>query len=512
MQCKRIGQARTGATIHRGLTAIALFACGLVGLSAHASGASFGMAQVVKKAKDLASKPYQAPPKTPQSYAKLNFDQWNAIRFKRDKALWQGREFHVQFYPAGYIYPHKIKMNVVDENGVHRVKSSPSLFDYDKKTTGTQIKSDIGFAGFRLLYPLNKSDKYDEVASFLGASYFRAVAKGNIYGLSSRGLAVDTGSSQGEKFPLFREFWLKKPLKNAGKVTIYALLDSPEIAGAYRFTVKPGKQTVMGVKAVLFPRKKIDKLGIAPLTSMYYYGVGNHKPKDKAFQAAHDSGGLLIHTARGKWLWRPLKNPQGVLDNTFSVEHIKGFGLMQRDRNPKHYAGTGQGYARRPSAWITPESGWPKGRVELVSFHTTNQTNDNVVAFWNPDEPIKPGKELQLSYKIHWQGAKPVRSTLGRVTATRIGTSEKGWKKFVVDFTGGPLKAMPADADLDIHVNAGGAKILDKRILHNGETGGWRLVMKIKPQGEQENPVSATLIQDGKPVTETWNYPVGSNK
>ena len=491
--------------VSRGILMAAGIASALACLPAQA--ASFGMAQVVNRARALASKPYQAPPKTPQRYANLNFDQWHDIQYRRDKALWQDRKFHVQFAPAGYLYPYKIRMNVVDSSGVHPVRSAPDRFSYNEKTVGTRVSRAMGFAGVRLLYPINKPGKYDEILSFLGASYFRGVAKGNVFGLSARGLAIDTASPQGEEFPVFREFWLVKPAKGARHVTVYALLDSPSIAGAYRFTVTPGKQTVVGVKAVLFPRKKIAKLGIAPLTSMYYYGVGNHKPANQAFEAAHDSDGLLIHAASGQWIWRPLKNPKGILDNTFSVNHVKGFGLMQRDRNPKHYAGTGLDYANRPSAWISPVSGLPKGRVELISFHTPGQNVDNVVAFWNPDEVIKPGKALHLDYRIHWQGARPVRSTTGRVIATRIGANQKtGARKFLIDFTGGPLKHLPAKADVKSEVDAGGDKVTENRVEHNSETGGWRLVMQVLPKGKQPTTVRARLMLKGKPVSETWDY------
>lgn len=491
------------------LVTAACIASALGCLPTQAAAGSFGMAQVISRARILATRPYQAPPETPARYAKLDYSQWHDIQYRRKRALWQDRHFHVQFAPAGYLYKHKIKMNVVDSSGVRPVKSSPGLFSYSKNTVGTTVTRAIGFAGFRLLYPINRPGKYDEVISFLGASYFRALGKGNVFGLSARGLAIDTASPQGEEFPVFREFWIRKPAKGAKQVTIYALLDSPSIAGAYRFIVKPGTQTVVDVRAVLFPRKKIAKLGIAPLTSMYFYGVGNHKPKGQAFEAAHDSDGLLIHAASGQWIWRPLKNPHGVLDNTFSVQHVQGFGLMQRDRNPKHYAGTGLDYANRPSAWITPQGKWPRGRVELVQFHTTDQNVDNTVAFWNPDKPIPPGKSLHLAYRIHWQGAKPIRSTLGRVTATRIGSSPKeGWKKFVIDFAGGPLKKIPAGADIKSELDAGGAKVLENRVLHNPETGGWRLVLTIVPHGPQANVVRAHLDLKGKPVTETWNYPV----
>ena len=83
----------------------------------------------------------------------------------------------------------------------------------------------------------------------------RASARDQVFGLSARGLAIDTAESWGEEFPWFREFWLVTPAPNAKELTIYALLDSPRVTGAYRFAVEPGEQTRVDVECRLFLRE-----------------------------------------------------------------------------------------------------------------------------------------------------------------------------------------------------------------------------------------------------------------
>ena len=92
------------------------------------------------------------------------------------------------------------------------------------------MKDRAGFAGFRVQFATNwKAD----IAAFLGASYFRAVGDDTRqYGLSARGLAIDTAFARPEEFPRFTAFWFERPSRDAGTLTLYALLDSPSIAGA----------------------------------------------------------------------------------------------------------------------------------------------------------------------------------------------------------------------------------------------------------------------------------------
>ena len=244
---------------------------------------------------------------------------------------------------------------------------------------------------------------------FLGASYFRAVGKDEVFGLSARGLAIDTAESWGEEFPWFREFWLVTPAPNAKELTIYALLDSPSVTGAYKFVVAPGEPTTASVDSRLFPRKEIRKLGIAPLTSMFFHGEDTTRWFPDFRPEAHDSDGLLMHFATGEWIWRPLDNPRTLGVSGFQTENPKGFGLVQRDRDFDHYQDLETSAHRRPSAWIEPRQDWGAGRIETVSIPTNDDTNDNVVAYWVPEKPPRPGESGTYGYTMSWYGDDPSR-------------------------------------------------------------------------------------------------------
>ncbi len=73
--------------------------------------------------------------------------------------------------------------------------------------------------------------------SFLGASYFRFLGRGQRYGLSARGLAIGGGPRLNEEFPYFREFWIETPDPNAD--TIIDLRPARRRVGDWRLPVRP---------------------------------------------------------------------------------------------------------------------------------------------------------------------------------------------------------------------------------------------------------------------------------
>ena len=337
------------------------------------------------------------------------------------------------FFHQGRTVPEPVRINVIEPSGERAVAFDPALFDYGKNKFEPQTLSGVGFNGFRVHYAINKPGYKDEVVVFQGASYFRAVGKGQSYGLSARGLAVDTAASTGEEFPRFVEFWIERPRANATSLTIYALLDSRRVAGAYRFVLTPGVETTMQVTARLYLREAIGKLGIAPLTSMFAFGE-NQPGRDDYRPEVHDSDGLSIQLGDGEWIWRPLVNPRRLLVTSFGTTNPRGFGLMQRDRSPTSYEDPEALYERRPSAWIEPVGNWGAGRVELVQIPTPDETNDNIVAFWVPQALPAPGKPLDIAYKVHWQarGHGACRQGLGRADAARARLRQEGRRRHPV--------------------------------------------------------------------------------
>jgi glucans biosynthesis protein len=479
-----------------------------------ASGA-FDLGDVAEKAEALAREPFREPKEqVPDWLLDINYDEWRQIRFRPEQALWRdsASPFQAQFFHPGLFYNRVVAINVVDAEGVHPVEFSPSQFDYGETNLASRVPQDLGYAGFRLHHPIKRRDYFDEVLVFLGASYFRAVGKHEVFGISARGLAIDTALRSGEEFPFFREFWLVRPAPSAKDIAVYALLDSPSATGAYRFAVRPGEQTVIDVEARLFPRKKIQKLGIAPLTSMFLHGENTARCREDFRPEVHDSDGLLLAFQNGEWLWRPLDNPETLQVSGFQMTSPRGFGLLQRDRNFAHYQDLETRQEQRPSVWITPKGNWGAGRVELVEIPTRNDTNDNIVAFWIPDTPPEPGKSAAFSYSMAWYGDDAARPPGGRVIATRRdrGTVEDAYR-FVVDFAGRKLQSIPPERVVRGVVSVatavdGAATLLDQHVVKNPVDGSWRLVFQVRPEGDGPVELRAFLDQGGDTLTETWSY------
>jgi glucans biosynthesis protein len=488
----------------------------LTWLPAGRAPAAFDLDVVAERARQLAAEPWREPKGiVPDWLLKMSYDQWRDIRFRPEVALWRDRRlpFQVQFFHPGLLYNRTVKMNVVEGDRVRRLSFSPSQFDYGKNDFASRVPQDLGYAGFRIHHPIKTRDYYDEVIVFLGASYLRGLGRNEAFGLSARGLAIDTAESWGEEFPYFTEFWLVAPRPNAREMTVYALLDSPRIAGAYRFVVEPGEQTVTKVEVRLFARKEVRKLGLAPLTSMFFHGENTARWFEDFRPEAHDSDGLLLHLRTGEWLWRPLDNPRTLNVSSFQMDDPEGFGLLQRDRDFEHYQDLETRAEHRASAWIVPRGRWGPGRLELVEIPTGSDTNDNVVAYWVPEKAPKPGEPTTFAYALHWYGDDPAWPPGGRAVATRrdAGTAkDKDVHRFVVDFAGKKLNAIGADRVLRGVVTVVGGEaageLVEQHVVKNPVTGGWRLTFQVRPKKREPLELRAYLDQGGDALTETWSY------
>nr|WP_233575649.1 glucan biosynthesis protein G [Noviherbaspirillum saxi] len=476
---------------------------------------AFGFPDVAAKAQALAANPYAKPPKNiPKSLESLSYDQYRDIRFNPEKSHWRSAKlpFELAFFHQGLFFESAVKIHEVIGKNVQEIRFDPKLFNYGANNLNPKELTNLGFAGFRIHYPLNTNRYKDEVVVFLGASYFRAVGKNQLYGLSARGLAIDTALTSGEEFPQFVEFWVERPETTSKELTIYALLDSRRVSGAYRFVVKPGPDTQIDVKSQLFLRENVSKLGIAPLTSMFFFGE-NHRPNvDDYRPEVHDSDGLSIQAGTGEWIWRPLANPKRLLITSFSLNNPLGFGLMQRDREFSSYEDLEAHYQRRPSTWIEPRGNWGPGRIELVQIPTPDETNDNVVAFWVPDVAPKPGVGLDLEYRMYWQKDADKRPPLSWVTQTRRG---HGYLRkpddsiaLFVDFEGPALKKLDDNAKPEANITVdGNAKVLEINTYRNEMTGGWRTAIRFK-RTDEKKPVELRgyLRNNNTTLSETWSY------
>jgi periplasmic glucans biosynthesis protein len=474
----------------------------------------FEFDDVASLAKKLSEAPFQEPKQeVPDWLMKISYDQWRDIRFKPSDALWRDRRlrFEVQFFHPGFLYNRIVQINTIDAAGVHPVAFSPDQFDYGKNTFANEVPQTLGYAGFRVHYPINRRDHADEFLVFLGASYFRAVGANEVYGISARGLAIDTGLPSGEEFPFFKAFWLVRPTQNARSIRIYALLDSKSCTGAYSFDAMPGEQTVMNVSARIFLRNKIERLGIAPLTSMFYFGENTlQKPIDYRPEV-HDSDGLLLAMKTGEWIWRPLSDPKRLNISDFQAAGIKGFGVLQRDRNFDHYQDFGTREDLRPSVWIVPHGDWGDGSVQLVEIPSNSEQNDNVASFWHFTKPAEPGPQpISFAYDLFWHGGNERQTPGGYVVATRqdYGTHENA-HRFVIDFTGKDLEKLPADTVLQGVTTIGSGSgqdgdLLEQQVIKDPVTAGWRLVFQFRAAKKEPIDLRSFLKKGDRVLTETW--------
>jgi glucans biosynthesis protein len=510
---RRQESARKAGVCRFGLEAAALLAVPLslaLATGAHA----FGLDDVAEKAKALAAQPFQDPVVTvPEFLSQLTYDQWRDIRFRPERALWREKNlpFEVQFFHPGLYYDRVVGLNEVDSTGIKPVAFSPGLFDYGKNDIASRVPQDLGFAGFRLHYPIKAAAYKDEVIVFLGASYFRAIGRDQGFGLSARGLAIDTAAPSGEEFPWFREFWLVRPAKGAVEMEVFALLDSPSLAGAYRFVIYPGVQTHVDVEARLYRRQDSKKLGVAAMTSMFLFGENSTRCFENYRPEVHDSDGLLLYSDTGEWLWRPLENPPTLQVHSYQMTNPRGFGLLQRDREFRNYQDLETLQEKRPSAWITPKGQWGPGRVELVEIPTDKDIHDNINAYWVFDNVPPIPEPISFAYRLSAYGDDTTRPPAGRATATRRepGRAASHYR-FVVDFEGKQLEKIPADDVLRAVVSVAGGeergRIVSQYVIKVPSTGGWRLGFEVEATSREPLELRAYLDKAGSALTETWAY------
>ena len=474
---------------------------------ANAQSAPFDRAVVRQAARDLAAKPFKAPDsKLPDNLKDLDYDRYRAIRFLPDRALWRGEKlpFEVQFFHRGFFYANRVDIFQVVSGEAAKVTYRPEYFSFGN-TSPPNPDADLGFSGFRLHAPINKPDYYDEVCVFLGASYFRAVAKGEGYGLSARGLSINTGEAKGEEFPAFKTFWIEKPAGNASSIVVHALLDSESAAAAYRFTIRPGETTVFDVEVAIYPRVDLEHVGLAAMTSMFFFGPNDRVAVDDFRPSVYDSDGLAIYNGRNEELWRPLHNPRDLQISTFADLNPRGFGLMQRQKNFFAFQDIESGFEKRPSLWVEPIGDWGEGSVRLIEIPTKEEIHDNIAVFWHPKSALQTKAEHIYAYRLHWGPDAPKPTSLARVSRTGIGARGEATRIFVLDLVGDRLKQVDAKKMRGV-VDAGKVKVQNIITQPNPATGGWRLSFELPSKEKGPIDIRASLMQDNDAVSEVWVY------
>ena len=478
---------------------------------------AFGFANVRQLAQQRAAHEYHpVSDALPASIANLSYDQYRDIRFRPGSALWHGEAlFEVQFFHRGYSNKEHINIFEVGPAGETPVAYDPRFFTFGRLLKIPRAPASLGYAGFRVHYPLQTPRYKDELVAFLGASYFRVLGRNQSYGASARGLAIDTAEPGSEEFPTFTDFWLVRPQPNDRTLTVYALLDSRSVAGAYQFEIRPGDITQVEVHCELFARRAIAKLGVAPLTSMFLTSIDGGRRFDDYRPQVHDSDGLMAETGHGQWLWRPLGNPRELRVNRFVDEGPHGFGLVQRDRSFADYQDVESHYESRPGYWVQPLGSWGKGGVELVEIPSDEEIHDNIVAYWVPAVSVAPGKPLTFAYLLSAFGESSRWPPGGRVVGTRSGSPvmgdnrghfAPGARRMLIDFAGGDLDGLRAEQPVKAQVSADNGVVQALTVERLPATGAWRVTFVVAPKARRPVDLRCFLTLYGEVLTETWVY------
>jgi periplasmic glucans biosynthesis protein len=463
---------------------------------------------VRKLAEKLAKSDFVKPKvDLPEPFNALTYDQYRDIRFRPDQATWRGEklDYELQYLPVGYLYTDPVDVWIVEGGKARSLKADAKLFSVGTLISKSQEAAPYGFSGLRVHGPINRADAYDEYVVFQGASYLRAIGRGQTYGVSARGLAINTARPGGEEFPLFRGFWIEKPKPGATEIVINALLDSPSTTGAYRFAIQPGAATIMDVEVTLYPRKPLQHVGLAPLTSMFLTGPASRRMVNDFRPAIHDSEGLVILNGMGERIWRPLTNPKKLQASAFLDKDPKGFGLSQRDRSFGNFEDLEARYERRPTLWIEPKGGWGEGYVELIEIPAEEEIHDNVVAYWKPAKELEAGKAYTYAYRMHWADAVPVAWSAARVAKTRVGSSRKpDTKLFVIDFDGPAVKdirELPVAA-----ISASAGTVSNVVTQRHPDIGGLRVTFELNTATAELIELRLGLKANDQQISESWIY------
>lgn len=474
---------------------------------------------VQRLARNLARRKFVAPAtQVPAALRDISYDQYRQISFRPEKAPWTQDDlgFELQLFPSGYLFPEAVSVFLVEGGRSRRLAADASLFDFGPLAAEVPRGAVIGFSGFRIHAPINRRDHYDEFLVFQGASYFRGVGRDHRYGLSARALAVDTTGEDAEEFPVFRSFWIERP-ETPEAITVHALLDGPSVTGAFTFVIRPGRETLMDVASVLFPRRDLATVGIAPLTSMFLKAAHDPEGPLDFRPSVHDSDGLAIWNGRDERLWRPLLSPSTFQVSAFVDDNPRGFGLIQRERRFEDYQDLEAFYELRPSGWVTPGETWGAGSVELVEIPTAVEYEDNIVAYWRPEKPLRAGRAYPFSYRLAWCNDVPASNRLS-VHDTRIGAgSRPGVLRFVVDFadkramdrladSAAILRDAPPTAFLEPDLSASGGTLAGPYVQFNPHLPGTRVVFELDPGEERVVELRLALSAQGEPMSETWLY------
>ncbi|REG84281.1 glucan biosynthesis protein G [Marinomonas pollencensis] len=468
---------------------------------------AFSSQTVINLARNLAKSPMVPPDVAPEMLTNLDAETYQKIDFQQNKAVWGNTPtpFSIQLFAPGYLYKDLVSIDVVENGRGFPLDVSASSFTTPTPKIDEMIAKAGKYAGLRLHYPLNSSSENDEFIVFQGASYFRAISKGQSYGLSFRGLAINVAQPMGEEFPRFKHFWIERPSVTQKAIVVHALLDSQSVTGAFRFGIYPGAPTRVDVQATLFPRVDIKHVGLAPLTSMFMHdGSLDISDQPDYHPELHDSDGLQIQTGKGEMLWRPLNNPKNLQISAFVDTSPKGFGLIQRHNKFHDYQDLEANYQNRPSSWIKPLNDWGAGHIELVEIPSNSKHNDNIVAYWQPKDGLKKDTPYTYSYQLTLPNDTPTLAGKPHIVRSAKAASElENSQELLIDYSNLTVTDINK---VTVDISASQGKILRTRVIKNPHIHGVRAYITFDPLEADVAELRAQLKENNQPIASTWLY------
>jgi glucans biosynthesis protein len=470
-------------------------------------GQRFEPMAVIDLARSLAKRPYTAvPTDLPEALASLNYEQYAGIRALPSAQVWagEGRGFIVEPLHRGWVFSNPVLLFTVEDGSIRRVAYERNRFEFGKLNVPANL-GDLGFSGFRL-FTTSWGPQPVEFALTQGASFFRALARGQSFGLVTRALTLRPAEARGEEFPFFRAFWLERPSPGTNALVAHALIDSESVAGAVRMTFRPGDMTIVDVETSLFPRVALEHVGLGGTGTSFLFGPIDRRGVDDARPAVHKSTGVQMHNGSDEWIWRPLQNPETLQISAFVDKDPKGFGLVQRERDYAAFQDDENRWERRPSLWIEPIGEWGPGTVQLIEIPSESEVNDNILAYWRPRAPMPAGSETTLSYRQFWCWQPPDRPDLATVAQTRVGRGSAGRRRrFLIDFVGEALGGA-AVPEMKVALTTSPGTIQALRTWPYAERKTLRVAFELDPGGENACEMRLVLEAAGKPLSETWLY------
>ncbi|WP_074078322.1 glucan biosynthesis protein [Microvirga massiliensis] len=472
-------------------------------------GQRFDAGLVTEIARQIARRPFVPPVNDlPDVFASLTYEQYVGIKSLPSSLIWstEGAGIAVEPLHRGSLFSNPVTLFLIEDGVVRRLAFDRTRFDYGKLNVPANL-GDIGYSGVKLYSAFGNGQPTD-FAVIQGATFFRALARGQNYGVVARALTLKPAEVRGEEFPIFRALWLERSVPGSNQIVVHGLIDSESTTASIRMTFRPGDLTIVDVELTLIPRANLEHVGLGGMTSSYLFGPIDRRNIDDARPAVHESSGLQILNGHGEWLWRPLQNPETLQISAFvdASNSPGGFGLLQRNRSFDMYQDDEQHYERRPSLWIEPLGEWGQGSVQLLEIPSDAEINDNILVYWRPRAPIAAGAEASFAYRQFWAWTPPNRPPLAVVSSTRSGRGTTGRRRrFFVDFVGDMLgEGTPVDLKPSLTVGPG--TIHNLRFWPYPERKVGRVTFELDPGNENACEMRLVLEVDGKPISETWLY------